>query len=446
MTRLASRALAPLAVLLALAAPAAAQYKGLFFTSPVELGVTRETKFIVDDQPLSDDVVLLALPTMSLLRLNPRGELSLSYQPEVQAFATYRELTAVNHHAELVFAQALTPDLTVSFGDIFIATSDPSRRVVDSVLLLPRDRLTENQFHAQIARRFGHDTTFTVRYDNTVTLIDTPETTTRLGLFDRVTNSASASLAERVSRRHLLTATYTFLDGRPLTTTPSRTLTPGFTALPAEPDQLHSAAGSYMYDGDTFSMRLAGGLVYGRDFTYTGGGQIDKRLGRALLTVIAQRNLSFFGGVMASADPRFASGLLPFGLYESAVVRLTGDVSRKVTVQIQAVAQRTFTEVTDIDVRSDFARAKVAYEIGRTAAVFVQAEAYRQSFNEFVGSRLEWQRFGVGLEIAMSRKPNPLEERRRLKEDRERRLRRGEAVDDESESPATRGVSGESTR
>jgi hypothetical protein len=447
-TRLSTCVRIGLAAALALAAaPVSAQYKGFFFTSPAEIGVTRETKFIVDNRELSDNVMLFALPTMSLLSLNPRGEFSLSYQPEIQAFGTYRELTAVNHQADLLYSQAVTPSLTISLGDNFIATSDPSRRVVDSVLLLPRERMMENQLYAQISRRFGHDTTFTIRYDNTVTLVDAAETTTRIGLMDRVTSSGSASLSQRVSRRHLLVGTYAFLDGRPLTTTPARTLPTGFVVLPAEPEQIHTAAGSYMYDGDSFSMRVGGGLVYGRDFTYTGGGQLDKRLGRTTLTVIAARNLSFFGGVMTAADPRFASGLLPFGLYESAIVRLTGEVSRKVSVEIQGVAQRTFSELTELDIRSDFARVKLEYRVTRAAALVALAEAYRQSFNEFVGTRLEWQRYGIGLELSVNRKPNPLEERRRMKEERERRLRRGEAVDDEEiEAPATRGVSGESTR
>jgi len=90
---------------------------------------------------------------------------------------------------------------------------------------------------------------------------------------------------------------------------------------------------------------------------------------------------------------------------------------------------RRFALIRNTD-GSDFARLKVSYDLSRTAAVFAQAELYRQSFNEFVGSRMEWQRYGVGLEIAMSRKPNPLAERRRQKEDRERRERRGEAVED----------------
>lgn len=428
--------------LLLAAAPAAAQYRGLFVTSPLDFGVSRETKFIVDNRELSDDVFLLAPPTLSLLRLSPRGEVSLSYQPELQAFKTHRELTAVNHHAELLFSHALTPHLTIGFGDTFVSTSDPSRRVVDSVLLLPRDRLTENAFHAEISRRFGHATTFTVRYDHTLTLLRAPEAS-RTGLFDRVTASGSGSLAQRLGRRHLVIGTYQFLDSRPLKPAEVRTL-PGFEVLPLEPDQAHVGSLSHMYDGDSFSMRLAGGLLYSRrDLTYTGGGQLEKRFGRSTLTLIVQRNLSFFGGVVPSAHPRLGSGIVPFGLYESAILRLDAELTSKLSLQLQGVGQRTFTELTELDIRSDFGRAKLEYRVGRKAALFAVAELYRQSFNEFIGSRLAWQRYGLGVSVSATHKPNPLEERRRLRADRERRLRRGEAVEDEGDGSETRGVSGE---
>ena len=429
--------------LLLATAPAVAQHKGLFVTSPLDFGVTRETKFIVDNRELSDDVLLLAPPTLALLRLSPRGELSLSYQPELQAFKTHRELTSVNHHAELVFSHALTPSLTVGLGDTFVSTSDPSRRVVDSVLLLPRDRLMENAFHAEISQRFGHATTFTARYDHTTTLIQVPEES-RTGLIDRVTASGSGSLSQRLGRRHLVIATYQFLDSRPLRPSEARDL-PGFTVLPLAPDQAHIGALSLLYDGDTFHVRMAGGLLYGqRDLTYTGGGEIEKRLGRGAIAFIVQRNLSFFGGVVPSAHSRLGSGIVPFGLYEAAIVRLRAELSDKLSVQLQGVGQRTFTELTELDIRSDFGRLKVEYRLGRKAALFGVAELYRQSFNEFVGSRLAWQRYGLGVSVSATHKPNPLEERRRLRAERERRMRRGEAVEGEDDGSGARGVSGES--
>ena len=428
-----------------LAAPAAGQYEGVFLTSPFSLGATHETKFIVDGRELSDNVLILAPPTVSLLRMSPRGEFSLSYQPELQAFATHRELTAVNHNAELVFNRAVTPHLTVALGDTLISTSDPSRRMVDSVLLLPRDRITENAFHAELSRRFGHATTFTLKLDNTVTLVADPETS-GTGLIDRVASAGSASLSRRVARRHLLIGTYMLLDSRPLSPGEARPRPGGFTLLAPEPEQAHLSSLSYLYDGDTFRLRMAGGLVYGRDLLYTGAAQIDKRFGRSTLTVVAQRNLSFFGGAVPSLEARLGVGVQPFGLYESAVARLRFEVSRSLSVQIQTAAQRTFSELTDLEVRSDFGRVKAEYRLGRAVSFFGIAEAYRQSFNELIGVPMAWQRYGVGLEIYASSKPNPLEERRRTREERERRLRRGEAVDDDSFTPATRGVSAESSR
>jgi hypothetical protein len=435
--------LACAALAAALAAPAAAQQKGLFFTSPLTLSATRENKFIVHDEALSDDVLFVALPTMSLLRLSPRSELSLSYQPELQAFATYRELTAVNHNAELVATRNLTPHLTVSAMDTFVSTSDSSRRTVDSVILLPRDRFTENDLQLEIARRFGESTTLNLRYNNTVTLV--PDGTSPTGLYDREANAGSLSLARRFGRRHQLMGTVMYLDSRPLSAVAPRSFPTGV-VLSIQADQAESGALTYMYQGDSFGLRLSGGLVYGTDLTYTGGGQLDKRFGRSTITLAAQRNLSFYGGVAAPATSRLGAGVYPFGLYETALVRLRLEISRRLAAQVQAAAQRTFTELTNFEVRSDFARVKLTYQVGRTLAVFGVTEAYRQSFNEFVGVPLGWQRFGAGIEVYASSKPSPLEERRRLREDRERRLRRGEAVEDESAAPATRGVSAESTR
>jgi hypothetical protein len=435
-------------VVVLLAAPAlgrAAQVEGAYLTSPFTLSATRETKFIVDGRELSDNVVLFAPPTLSLLKLSARGEVSLSYQPELQAFGTYHELTSVNHDAELLVSQELSPRVTFGLGDTFVSTADPSRRVVDSVLLLPRERLTENVFYAELGRRFGATTTLTLRYDNTFTRLG-DRATSRTGLIDRVANTGSLSLAQRVSRRHLLTATYLYLDARPLTQTTTRRTPAGIVILPLEPENAHSGALSYIYDGDTFSLRMAGGLLAGRDVTYTGSAQLDKRFGRNTVSLIAQRNISLFGGVVPTGDARFGSGVFPFALYESAIARLRLGLTRTFWVQLQGIAQRTFTDLTALDVRSDFARFRLEYQPTRTLTLYGAAEMYRQSFNEFVGLPLDWQRYGVGLELATSSKPNPLEERRRRRDERERRVRRGEPLeeDDDGAATATRGVSADS--
>jgi hypothetical protein len=70
---------------------------------------------------------------------------------------------------------------------------------------------------------------------------------------------------------------------------------------------------------------------------------------------------------------------------------------------------------------------------------------YRQSFNEFVGIPMNWQRFGVGLEITVSGKPNPLAERRRQQVERERKARRGEEIENDETPTARRGPSAPAT-
>src|SRR5689334_8501666 len=121
----------PLAALLAFAfvAPAYAGPGGAYFTSPFTVGVTRESNFIVNGVALQDNVLLVLPPTLSLLSMGPRGEIALSYQPELEAFTTYHDLTSVNHSADLLLSHRLNPRLTFSAGDSFVSTSDPSRRV-----------------------------------------------------------------------------------------------------------------------------------------------------------------------------------------------------------------------------------------------------------------------------------------------------------------------------
>jgi hypothetical protein len=427
----------------ALASPSFAQHRGFFFTSPLTVTGGHESKFIVDDRELSDNVVLIELPTLSLLRLSPRGELSISYQPEYQAFATHHELSALDHNGELVFARDLSPQLHVGLGDTFISTADPSRRVVDSVLLLPRDRFMQNAFYADVARRFGARTTFSVRADTNLTRVAAPRTS-QTGLIDRLATSGSVSLAQRLGRRHVVTWTYLYLDSRPLGDAAAPHLTPTGLIVPApKPEHAHSGGMSYVYQGDTHSLSLTGGVVTGRTLSYTGSAKAEKTFGPSTFTFVAQRSLSFFAGVIAAAPETLGGGVAPLALYESLSARLQLEISRSLSLQAQAVAERTFSDLTAVLVRSDVARLRLDWRLSRTVALFGTTEAYRQSFNEFVGVPMNWQRYGVGFEVAVSGKPNPLEERRRARVLRERKERRGEEIEDENAPPRPSGKADE---
>jgi hypothetical protein len=432
-----------LAVFLAVLAAGAAQaQQGFFFTSPLRMGGTRESKFIVDNEELSDSVLLILPPEVSYVSLRPRSEFALSYQPELQMFAAYRDLNAVNHLAELHLLQRLTPRFTVSAGNTFISTADPSRRIIDSVILLPRDRIMENTFFLELARQFGRNTTFSVRGDSTLTRIAAPDTT-RTEMDDRLGSSGSVTLTQAIARRNRVSATYTYLDARPIgQVTPRRY--PFTTMVLATPDHAHSTGLGFVHEGDAFAIRLAGGLVYSRDVAYTGSASIDKTLGRdALLTLSAQRSLTFFGGVLPQYDIRLGSGLAPLTFFEALTVRIRGDLSRKLSVTGVLSGQRTFSDLTTLEVRSDLARLRLDYHVSRTFSLFGTVELYRQSFNEFVGVPLNWQRVGMGMEFAMTHKPNPLKERQKERSLRERRARRGEAEEEDLDTAPETGVSSE---
>jgi hypothetical protein len=380
---------AVLASVLAAAPLAEAQHTGFYFTSPLSVGGSRESKFIVDDRELSDDVVVVAPPTVSFVRLSPRGEFSLSYQPEFQAFTRHSELNAVNHVAELVFSRATSPHVTLAFGDTFISTADPSRRMVDSVVLLPRDRFTENSAYVELTRRFGNTTTLSFRVDGTLTRIHDPQSS-RTGLSDRLGSAANVNLARNLGRRHVLGWTYMFLDSRPLgEAAQPRTLPTGFILPAPAPEQAHSGAMTWVYMGDSTNLRLAGGLVTGRVFTYTGGAQIEKYIGkRSAIALIAQRNLSYFGGVVpvsagsplvdapaaedavSAPSASLGSGIAPLGLYESLVARLKFDITRRLTATAAGVMQRSVSDLTALEVRSDFARLRLDWQVSRAVALY----------------------------------------------------------------------------
>jgi hypothetical protein len=429
--------------------PLFAQASGFYFTSPFELGVTRETRFIVNGVALDDNVLLFRPPTLSLLSVNPRGEVSLSYQPEIQAFEDHGDLNALNHDAQFLFTRQLNPRLTITAGDTFVSTDDPSRRVVDSVVLLPRDRLTQNALYLELSRRFGVGTTFSLRADNTITALEAPLTSATL-LNDQMSTSATAVLSQRFARRHLVSASFSVVDSRPFHSDPPRLEpTTGLLILPPPAEQAQNGALSYVYEGKSTAFSVTGGLLHGRDVTYTGAAQVDQELGReATLTLSAERNLSYFAGATMpgalDVPYRLDNGMLPMSLYEAAGVRLRGDLSRKVSAALEAVIQHTFSEITLFDVDSHFARLRVDYHVSRTFAVFGTAELYRQSFNEFVGVPLEWQRFGAGVTVATSSRPNPLTARRKELARRERQERRGEATEDDAGTGST-GLSAEPT-
>jgi hypothetical protein len=425
------------AALTLLAGGATAQQRGFYLTSPFSVGVTHETKFIVDDVPLDDDVLLVLPPTLSFLRLDPRGELVISYQPELQAFAKHHELTSLNHAATFLFARRLTPRFSVAVGDSFISTWDPSHRVIDSILLLPRDRLIENSAYLELSQRLGRTTTLTVRGDNTITRLGAPlESATELT--ERLTTSGSASLAQRLARRHLVTLTYTILDARPLRDQPARELPTGVILPAPAPERASQGSLGYSYEDELMAVRLAGGIVSGRDVTYTGAAQLERRLGRdALLSLSAQRNLSYFGGIAPQEGLRLANGVLPTSLYESITLRLHGDLSRKWSAEIDGSLQRSVSDLTGFDVQGNLARVRLFYRVSRLTSVYARAEIYHQSFNEFVGAGLDWQRYGVGFEIQPSKKPNPLALRARARRDADRRERRGELA--EGDAPTAGG-------
>src|ERR1700691_3188880 len=162
---------------LTLGIPALAQDRlnGFYLISPLSLSTGYDENFATGSQALSDTVSLVTSPTFSWMENTHQTMLSLDYQSEFEIFSKYGNLDAWNHAANLHFRHQITSRLSMDAADSFLSTMDPTRRLVNSLLLLPRGRYVENAFYARLAYRLDHRTVFSVRFDNAYTTMELPE-------------------------------------------------------------------------------------------------------------------------------------------------------------------------------------------------------------------------------------------------------------------------------
>jgi hypothetical protein len=99
---------------------------------------------------------------------------SVDYQAEFEMFAKDENFDAWNHAANLHIHHQITSRLSLDAADSFLSTMDPTRRLTNSLLLLPRGRYQENGFYARLGYRLDHRTVLSVRFDNAVTTMALP--------------------------------------------------------------------------------------------------------------------------------------------------------------------------------------------------------------------------------------------------------------------------------
>jgi hypothetical protein len=394
---------------LTLGIPALAQDRlnGFYLISPLSLSTGYDENFATGSQALSDTVSLVTSPTFSWIENTHQTMLSLDYQSEFEIFSKYGNLDAWNHAADLHFRHQITSRLSMDAADSFLSTMDPTRRLINSLLLLPRGRYVENAFYARLAYRLDHRTVFSVRFDNAYTTMELPEALA--GRLNRVGFAGSATVDRTINRHHAFSGSYAYLYVHPLETGPS--------AIGTGVQNINLA---YVYTVNPgLTLRASGGVTRASQSSFTGAAAVDKKVGGVWLSGGYQRYLAFFGGLQPVGAPEgtlpFGSGVAPDSVYQVASLRAWGNLTNR--LGLQGNLQRALNGVTPENqgIKSVVAQLRLDYKASDRVTFFTRAEFYGQNISEFSPFPMSRRRYFAGLEISLTRPPEVTDDPHRHK-------------------------------
>ena len=380
-----------------LAGPAWAQERpnGLFLTTPLELSSGYDQNFVSGSRAFDDAVTLLTSPTFSWITNTHRSMFSVDYQAEFELFAEHQNLDAWDHAANLHFRHQITSRLSIDGANSFLSTMDPTRRLINSLLLLPRGRYQENAFYTRLAYRMDHKTVLSFRFDNAyTTMVLPPELAGRL---DRLGFAGTATLDHTINSHHALSGSYAYLYVHPLETGGINTAA-------------HNVNLGYIYTVNPgLTIRASGGITKAVQSSFTGAAAVDKKLGDVWVSAGYQRYLAFFGGLAPATAPigpvPFGAGLAPDSIYQVVSMRMWGNLTNR--IGLEGNVQRALNGVTPENrgIKSVMVQLRVDYKINDRVTAFTRTEFYGQNVSEFSTFPLSRRRYFVGLDFTLSRAP-----------------------------------------
>jgi len=373
---------------------------GFFLTSPLSLSSGYDDNFVVGSQKLAgtqklDDIVsVLNAPAFTWMGSTHRTFFSIDYQPEFEFFARQPDLDAWNHASTFRFLHQVNSMVSVAGGNLFLSTMDPSRRLANSLLLLPRGRYLSNAAYTDVGLHFNAQTKLSFRVDNAATTMDLEGP--MAGRLNQVTTAGTVTLDRSITSRQRVSSSYSFLHVIPLQP-----------ELWGSPTNVQLMVGGYDYDiNPGLLVHLSAGVVHGSDNSFTGAAAVEKKLGELWVAVAYQRYLSFFGGVMplaggAAAEVPFADGLTPTSVYQVVGVRAWGKLSRRVGVE--GAVQRALNGLDPQfhEVKGVIAQFRVDYRLSNRVVTFARAEHYAENTNMFTAAPYSRNRYFGGIEIAV---------------------------------------------
>jgi|SoiMethySBSTD1v2_1073268.scaffolds.fasta_scaffold30448_5 hypothetical protein len=392
------------------------QTSGLQFVAPMLIGGGQDSNFLANEpvpnaQPgeptlkpvmLSDQFLLLTLPKIAYFNDTRRHAFSATWVPEFEMYLHNSDLNQMNQQAVVAFDYLLTRRMTISLGDAYLSTDDPSRTLQNVFLQLPLDRYRENAVRASFEWQKSRLTAFEVRVDHSYTTYATDDTFQGRSINERATGY-TFSAARMVGRNQRLRGIYSLIT---MTALNQPQVIDGVVD-PTEPFQQPVQAATLQYRvglnrGTT--VEASGGVInLDTGLNYTFRGALDKRIA-TYYTIAASfsRTLEF----LSPTRTGFVQGLDSHGFYDVAVVRFNGQPSRKTAFYVDSTFARSAgSSVIDSRIQANRAlsgRFRFDYRLNDRSVFFSSLESFHQNRNQFVIAPLRRNRFTVGVEISLA--------------------------------------------
>lgn len=389
----------------------------LYKSSPLNFQAGFDSGLPVGNRRVSDTTFLLTMPTMTLMKVTPRGDFSVFYLPEFELFATATELNSWNHNAGIRWDYSMTPRFSFSMSDTFISTSDNGRRF-DSSFLLPRGGYRENGLYTSLNYDLTSRTRMKLRYENTFVDFESQDLEPAL-FFSRMGNTVGLTVDHHFTPERKLSVSYSYLRAKSFDDFDSA----GLPIAPITPT--HYAGATYSFNpAHSVLIELTGGYVHNLQNSYVVGALVEKRYSRVVIAGGFSRYLTFLGspassGIIASAGIATGRALPPNSISNTVSARIRGNLTERWAVESTFLASETGGGTQTL--RSAMGGVRVNYKISDHLMIFGSVDVYRQSANPLMPVSIARHRSFGGIEYTFS--PTPDEIARQKVLDRNRSVR-----------------------
>jgi len=386
-------------LLLFSAAAGWAQFPNFYFTTPLDLQSGRNFGVLDGTQKVDDTTVMLTAPTFKLWRPSPRGEFSLTYQPQFELFAHHGHLSSWNHQAGLRGDYKITPRWSIDVTDLFVATRDNNLRF-DSAFLLPRGPYKENAAFLRLNFDMSSVTRIKLHFDNAFVSFREDRVARPL-FFSRLTNTYGLTAEHRFNPKLKLTGDYSYLRSHSFDKYDQF----GFLVAPYPPT--HVASLTYDYNvTPRLLLEVSGGYVRNRINSYVISGLVEKHFRRVVIGGGFSRYLSYLGspatpGILAISGVVSGRSLPPNTTNDTASFRAKGDVSNRVGLELALIGTRT-TGLKGKNLKGMMAHLRVSYKLADHFAVFWSAQFLGQNANELLPQAISRKGVFAGIEYTFS--------------------------------------------